>query len=98
MIAGVLIGLAIASVAYLAAGWWRRRPRRSRIGEECGLCGKELTGRRIHLLVSHPKDAAEVELAGVGGTFVSMAFCSRHCPGGCGNRRCRAKLAVSESD
>lgn len=91
--AGVTIGL-VALVVLLSipqiGAWWRRHrrgrsnhPSTSRT-EECEVCGAEISIVVAHLVTtSFDDDGLLGGATPFGGTVMSAAYCSNHCPGGC---------------
>lgn len=67
----------------LARWWLARKDRRARrpAEGEC-VCGKLVSGRKLHLVVALSSDDASLGIEG-GRTAVSADFCADHCPGGC---------------
>jgi hypothetical protein len=70
----------------LARWWLARRERRQRAPEaprlagEC-ICGRELHGEDLHLVVAVSDDDSALGIDGH--TAMSADFCAEHCPGGC---------------
>lgn len=72
------------------AAWWLARAERSRGAEpsvavmsgEC-ICGLEVAGDDLHLVVALSTDDAAIGVDGGGRTAMSADFCAEHCPGGC---------------
>lgn len=70
------------------AHWWLARkearhapPKPAVLAGEC-ICGKELHGDDLHLVVALSRDDAALGIEG-GRTAMSADFCAEHCPGGC---------------
>lgn len=88
---GLLIGLAaliiLLSIPELAARIRRRRsthghhPAASRT-EQCEICGAEISIVVTHLVTTTFTDDDTI-IGGTGGTAMSAAYCTNHCPGGC---------------
>lgn len=65
---------------------------RTLIIDECGHCGKGLTGRRAHVVAEVCNDR-DIGVGWGGQTGVSISYCGAHCPGGC-QRGCREARAA----
>lgn len=73
------------------ARWWLRRsearrdrrkpPMRPSLVGEC-ICGKQVAGPNLHMVIAHSDDDADLGITD-GGTAMSADFCAEHCPGGC---------------
>lgn len=89
--AGLAVGL-VALIVLLSLpglrGWLDRRQNRKRhppLGgrtEECEVCGAEISIVVAHLVTATFADDEKIGMAD-GGTAMSAAYCSNHCPGGC---------------
>lgn len=100
---GIFVGVALVVAAHLVQRWQHRpRPR----PEACALCaiddpltgGPPISGRQVHEVIHVGDGDTEAEarsIGGGGGTFTALAYCSKHCPGGCQNPRCRRRSLVA---
>lgn len=83
-----LVGAILGCVLGFAIAWALTRPRppaRPARVDEC-VCGLEVWGDALHLVVSAGEDDEHLGITGGrdgGGTFMAAAFCAEHCPGGC---------------
>lgn len=73
------------------ARWWLRRaeakrearrpPFKMTLPGEC-ICGKEVAGPNLHMVIALSDDDASLGIKD-GQTAMSADFCAEHCPGGC---------------
>lgn len=85
ILAGAAVGAAVFAIAEIAWPAWRARRARRRqpaTGEQCEVCGIDLTpANQVEVREEQTGDTAAEEIAGLGGgSFLAAYFCRDHAP------------------